>query len=207
MNSSSVPDEKGLLVVILHGVGADAASIAPIASFFAERLPQAAFFVPDAPRVFDSAPSGRQWFSITGVTEANRFDRVRQARPELVNLIDRALQRRNLGWAQVAVVGFSQGAIMALSLLDLAEPPAAIVSLSGRLASDLGRNAAKSRVLLSHGTSDGVIPYNCSIRAHEQLVTAGIPSRLLPMPGQGHTIDGSQLHEAVRFLAETIAMR
>lgn len=207
MNSSSVPDEKDLLVVVLHGVGADAASIAPVASFFAEHLPQAAFFVPDAPHVFDSAPSGRQWLSITGVTEVNRFDRVRQARPELVSLIDRELQRRNLDWAQVAVVGFSQGAIMALSLLEIDEPPAAIVSLSGRLASDLGRNAAKSSVLLSHGTSDSVIPYNCSLRAHEQLVDAGIRTRLLPIPGQGHTIDGSQLHEAVRFLAENIAMR
>lgn len=203
--SPSAHEGKTLLVAILHGVGADAASTAPIATFMAEHLPQAAFFVPDGTHPFDSAPFDRQWFSLAGITETNRYDRVRQARQDVVGLIDQELNRRHLSWRQLAVMGFSQGAIMALSLLGLDEPPLAIASLSGRLASDIGPNAARSHVLLSHGTADSVIPFGHSREAAERLTAAGVATKLFPIPGQAHTIGGPQLVETARFIGEAVA--
>ena len=104
----SIPSRQGTashLVVLLHGVGANAESFQELARVLARGLPGAEFLVPDGFHPFDSGGSGRQWFSFRGVTEKNRPARVREAGTEASRWIDGELASRGLGGDRLAVVG------------------------------------------------------------------------------------------------------
>jgi phospholipase/carboxylesterase len=65
-----------ILIIVLHGVGADAGSMRPLAQHLHCENPNAAIVIPDAPIPFDLGDGGYQWFSIKGVTDYNRQVRI-----------------------------------------------------------------------------------------------------------------------------------
>ena len=87
---------------------------------------------------------------------------VRAAAPSLDAFIDEELQKRGLNENDAALVGFSQGTMMALYVgLRRARPFAGIIGYSGRLvAAHLLAEELRSRppVLLVHGTDDTRVP-------------------------------------------------
>src|SRR5215470_17407313 len=94
------------LVVLLHGLGADGNDLISLASYWAPLLPEAEFLSPNAPFPCDMAPYGYQWFSFQ--------ERTRAAAPFLDAFLDEALEARGLDASRLALVGFSQGAMMSL---------------------------------------------------------------------------------------------
>ena len=46
--------------------------------------------------------------------------------------------------------------------------------------------------LLVHGEQDTNVPVGESVRAHQALRAAGVPTELLLLPGEGHTIVGRE---------------
>jgi predicted esterase len=122
------------LFLLFHGVGATPDDLVPIGEFLARAFPNSTVASVPAPFPSDFG-SGLQWFSVNGVTEANRPARIEQAMPRFVQTV-RELQRR-FGVKPEATVlaGFSQGAIMALESARLGHALAGrVVSLSGRFA-------------------------------------------------------------------------
>lgn len=196
------------LVVLLHGVGADAASFLTVGRALASALPHGEVVVPDGFQAFDGAPSGRQWFSIRGVTEQNRALRVRQAAGEVSAWIDAALAARGLPADRVVLVGFSQGAIVANWLALHRRPaPMAVVSLSGRLADDgpAPGDPAPAPVLLVHGARDGVVPVASADEAARGFQARGARVRVRVFPGLGHNVDDEVILAARAFLLEVLA--
>lgn len=187
------------LVLMLHGVGSTGADLAPLAPHLAASLPGAAFLSPDGTEPFDGGGRARQWFSIAGVTEANRPARVVAARPALDALIDAAVAES--GADRVILIGFSQGAIMALDALARGKV-AEVVAFAGRLAFD-GTPAPQpgARALLVGGTADSVMPHMLSLEAGDRLKAAGVAAEVVILPGAPHTITGEGLSAAQHFLA------
>src|SRR5476649_1454469 len=122
------------LVVFLHGYGADGNDLIDIGRTWQGLLPDAAFVSPHAPRPCGQAPVGREWFPLTFRDPNERWVGVQAAAPGLNNFLDAELKRRNLPPQALALVGFSQGTMMALHV-GLRRPvaPAAIVGYSGML--------------------------------------------------------------------------
>ena len=205
---------KDALVIFLHGVGSRGADLAPLAELWAQALPHVAFEAPDAPMPFDGGGHGHQWFSVSGVTEANRPARVATARPAFDALIRGLMVKHGLDARpdRLAFVGFSQGAIMALdAVADGRWPVAGIVAFSGRLATDMttppepGSPVRDTNVLLIHGSADPVIAASESIRAEALLTGAGIPAASRIIPGLGHTISQEGAAWGAEFLAAVLA--
>src|SRR6187399_1726442 len=122
------------LVVFLHGYGADGNDLIDIGRAWQDQLPHAAFVSPHAPRPCGQAPVGREWFPLTFRNPEERWTGVNQAAPILESFLDAELKRRNLAPAALALVGFSQGTMMALHVgLRRTVAPAAIVGYSGML--------------------------------------------------------------------------
>ncbi|MFY0572704.1 alpha/beta hydrolase [Archangium lansingense] len=195
------------LVVLLHGVGASADSFLPVAQALAPALPHAELVVPDGLYPFDGGPRGRQWFSIQGVTEQNRPERVRRAGAEISSWLDSALAARGLGRERLVLVGFSQGAILANWLVLHRQPaPLAVVSLSGRLAEDSppAPGMTSAPVLLVHGGRDTIIPVGLVDEAARGLEARGAHVRVRVLPALGHGVDGDVLQEMQRFLREVL---
>jgi phospholipase/carboxylesterase len=202
------------LVVFLHGYGADGNDLIDIGRAWQPLLPQAAFVSPHAPEPCGQAPVGRQWFALTFRDPNERWVGVNQAAPALERFLESELKRRNLPPSALALVGFSQGTMMALHAgLRRATPPFAIVGYSGLLVgppeaeAEKFANEIKSRppVLLIHGDQDDLIPAQALFQASGGLAALGIPVEWHLSHGIGHGIDQEGLRHGGEFLARRAA--
>ncbi len=192
------------LVILLHGLGADGNDLIGLAPYWAPLLPEAEFVAPDAPFPCDMAPFGRQWFSLQDRSPVSISAGVRAAAPILDAFIDDALKTRNLDESRLALVGFSQGTMMSLFVgLRRATALAGIVGFSGALigAESLAQEIrSRPPVLLIHGDSDEMVPFQALARAEQGLKAAGVPVQSLTCPGLGHGIDEAGLKRGGAFL-------
>ncbi|MBB4516007.1 alpha/beta hydrolase [Paraburkholderia fungorum] len=183
------------LVVLLHGVGSNARDLMPLADIWSESLPDVAFTSLDGTEAFDGGFGGRQWFSLRDVNEGNRETRVAAGYPALRRVLEAELAYWQLPFDRLALVGFSQGSIMAMHhVATSAEGAAAVVAYSGRLASVI---VAQNRTPLTlvHGEEDEVIPVQELEYAADAFNSAGYAVDAYALPGIGHTInaDGVEL--------------
>ena len=111
--------------IFLHGVGSTGASLKPFARDLNLQLDM---HFPDGPQSFHVG-QGRQWFSVQGVTETNRPARVAEALRAFTEIVESFGDPRDS-----LLIGFSQGAIMALHATAAGLASAGVFALSGRLA-------------------------------------------------------------------------
>jgi phospholipase/carboxylesterase len=181
------------LVVLLHGLGADGYDLIDLAPGWGQAVPEAAFVAPHAPEPCDIAPYGRQWFSVGDRTPARMRAGAEVAAGHLHAFLDGEAARLDIGADGIAIMGFSQGAMMALFTgLRRAPPPAVLLAYAGRLlgaetlAADL---RARPPVLLVHGEEDEIVPAAASREAESALTAAGVNVEAVFRPGLGHGLD------------------
>lgn len=195
------------LIILLHGVGSNGNDLLPLSNVLAEGLPGAIFVSPDAPER-SSFGSGYQWFSVAGVTEDNRSGRIRDARAAFDATISAIIEKNGFAGRldRVALVGFSQGTIMALDALASGRwPVGAVVGFSGRLAASLAlAPLLATPVLLIHGSADTVIPASESTRAAATLQQLGVSIETMIIQGLPHTISADGAARAQAFLAKVL---
>jgi phospholipase/carboxylesterase len=197
------------LVVFLHGYGADGNDLIEIGRAWQPMLPNAAFVSPHAPRPCGQAPMGREWFPLTFRNPDERWTGVNAAAPVLEAFLDAELARHGLAPSALALVGFSQGTMMALHVGLRRATPAAIVGYSGMLVlegdSDLEGYARQVRarppVLLLHGDQDELSPSQALFHATQALAALDVPVEWHISAGIGHGIDGEGLRQGGEFLA------
>ncbi len=197
------------LVVLLHGYGADGNDLIEIGRVWQSLLPDTAFVAPHAPRPCGQAPTGREWFPLTFRDPDERWRGVNAAAPILDRFIDTELARRQLPASALALVGFSQGTMMALHIgLRRAQPVAAIVGYSGIFVCPEGAEPdavapeirARPPILLVHGTDDDLIPVRAIFQSSQALAALGVPVQWHISAGIGHGIDGEGLRHGGEFL-------
>jgi phospholipase/carboxylesterase len=203
-------------VVFLHGYGADGNDLIEVGRAWQPLLPQAAFVSPHAPEPCAEAPVGRQWFGFTVRDPQERWRGVNTAAPDLNRFLDAELARHRLGDDALALVGFSQGTMMALHVgLRRRTAPAAIVGYSGLLALPPGQGpdamaaeiSARPPVLLVHGDQDDLVPAQALFEAAEGLAALGIPAEWHLSHGIGHGIDAEGLRHGGEFLKRRFGLR
>lgn len=202
------------LVVLLHGYGADGRDLIDLGDYWAPLLPNTAFVSPHAPEPLAIAPVGRQWFGYTERNDRERWVGVQSAQRALDSFLDAELARLNLPGSRLALVGFSQGTMMALHVgLRRKVAPAGIVGFAGihvlppegATAAFAEEITARPPVLLIHGDLDQVIPPMALPRAVESLQQQGLAVRAHLSNGLAHGIDGTGLSLAGTFLTEVLA--
>lgn len=203
------------LVVFLHGYCADGNQLIELGGQWQPLLPTVAFVAPNAADPCADSPIARQWFPLTTRDPAERWRGVTQARPILDEFLGETLQAYGLDETRLAIVGFSQGAEMALHVgLRRPQPPAAIIGFSGILvgaehldeAVAARQSAARPHVLLVHGDCDEVIPVKDMLASADRLAAVGIPCERYVSVGVGHALDESGLQRACRFLAQCFGL-
>jgi phospholipase/carboxylesterase len=197
------------LVVLLHGYGADGNDLLDIARLFSPLLPDAAFVSPHAPEPCAEAPMGRQWFPLALGDPHSYVRGVQHAAPALHAFVDAELARLALGDRDLALVGFSQGTMMALEVgLRRRGPIAGIVGYSGHLAGPerLAEPGVKRvPILLVHGDADPVIPVLALHAAVQALGAAGFLVEWHVSRGLQHGIDEDGLRLGADFLRRVLA--
>jgi phospholipase/carboxylesterase len=185
LQSPAVPRQ---LFLLFHGVGATPDNLAPLGLRLAGEFPDAAVVSVPGPDHSDLG-AGLQWFSVRGVTEANRPQRVAATLDRFVQAVRHWQQRTGVAAEVTTLVGFSQGAIMALAAAESAPPPAArVVSLSGRFSELPQRAPAGVRLHFVHGDADPVIPSSHAQQAARALQALGAAVTMDLVPDLGHGI-------------------
>lgn len=194
------------LVVLVHGYGADGRDLIDLAQVWGAAVPNAAFVVPHAPFPCADAPVGRQWFPLWDRSEGQLAAGVQDAAALLGDFVRAEVARLALPPQRVALMGFSQGAMLVLQagLQGPVPDTQAILAYSGALLGAPDSVASRPRVLIVHGMADGVVPVQASVSAVSRLKTLGIEVESVFRGGLDHGIDEEGLAAGARVLRETL---
>lgn len=153
--------------------------------------------------------SGYQWWGLEQFTPEALAAGAISAAPAINAFIDRKLAQYGLSDEHLAIVGFSQGTMMALQVgLRREGTVAAIVGYSGMLtgAADLARSAIKTPpVLLIHGSVDPVVPVAALHEAQQALEGLDVPVTTHISPNVCHSVDPVGLQLGADFIAKAFA--
>lgn len=171
LDAISLPPASGQppaqLVAVLHGWGADASDLVPLAS--ALKLPDCQFLFPNAPFPHPQVPGGRAWYAL----ETGDFQGLPESRQHLQDWLLALEAETGVPLSQTALCGFSQGGAMVLDV-GLGLPVAGIGSLSGFLhAKPQVSELPLPPVLMAHGRQDSVVPIQAARRARDELLALG----------------------------------
>ncbi len=198
------------LVVFAHGYGSNGQDLLGLSPYFAEALPNAAFVAPNAPEPVPGFPGEAfQWFGLSAMDPVRLATGVEAASSSLDAFLNDELARLGLPASACALVGFSQGTMMALHVGPRRrEALGAVVGFSGLLAAPEKLPAelrSRPPILLAHGDSDDRVPPQSLFAALAALADAQAPALWRLCPGQGHTIPEEALSLAVEFLHDAFA--
>lgn len=189
------PASKGTpkqLVVLSHGLGADAYDLIDLGPSWQHACPEALFASVHAPFQHDSG-FGRQWWSVADRSPSVMEAGARTAAAYLHGFIDAELNRLGLPAEAYAMMGFSQGAMISLFTgLRRVVAPRAILAFSGALIAPETLQAEmtnRAPVLLVHGEADEAVPVSRSHDAEAALTAARVPVAAHYVPRLGHGID------------------
>lgn len=197
------------LILMAHGVGSHEHDLAPLGELLAQQFPAAWVVSLRAPQPCDFAPGGYQWFSVQGITEESRAERVAAALPVFMQAVREWQQRTQASAEATCLLGFSQGAILALEAAQEEGEPLAgrIVALSGRLGGPARRAPPATTLHLIHGKHDEVIPYRHAVRAAEELIALGADVTADIIPFLGHGVNDEVLKLVLQRLTGYIPRR
>ncbi len=167
------PSSRPPLLLLLHGVGSNEYDLF-------RRAPQldARFLVVSARAPVTREPGSYAWFTVRFTADGFIIDaqQLEASRKRLITFIGEAVRAYKADPARVYLMGFSQGAIMSLTLA-LTEPylVGGIVALAGRIPPEVlpwltdPTKTTGLPVFLAHGRADTVIPFHWAERARETL--------------------------------------
>ena len=191
------------LVVLFHGYGADGDNLLSLGKTWGSLLPNTLFIAPHGPALCEGNPSGKQWFSLRDFDHTRMLKEVKAITPALNRYLDELLKLYELPPQKLALVGFSQGAMLALHLALNRPQCGAVVAYSGTFLDDpLDLKVSRPPILLIHGTEDDVLPASFSQEAEARLKILGVPVTLSLLPHLGHSIDERGLKMGGIFLKD-----
>jgi phospholipase/carboxylesterase len=196
--------EAKRLMVLLHGYGSDGSDLIALGQYWGSILPDTLFVSPNAPVACAINPSGYEWFPLQTDRTISRVEGAPAAREVIVNFLIDLWAQTGLKARDTMLVGFSQGAMMALHTgLSLDEEVAGIVAFSGALIPPPGfaeGTTPKPPVAILHGDLDDVVDPALSREAAETLTRLGFDVSFYRSPMTGHGISQDMLDFATSFI-------
>ena len=192
------------LLVFLHGAGSSAEAFAPIALAWQLKFPGATAAILEALRD-GSAHRGKDWFDARGVP-ADRQPRIEGACTVVARRLEALQLATGIEGARTVVIGFSQGATVALELARSHAPLASIVvSYAGQLARPIApEETIAPTIHLVHGEFDSVVPAVHAQRAYRGLRAAGADVTLDIAADEAHSIGQAMVNLGTTRVLQTL---
>lgn len=214
LTGSAIMPQKGApqsLVIFLHGLGSNADDLLGLAPYFAKDLPHTGFISPNAPEQCDMTPPGYmesyQWFSLQDRDPDKMEQGASQAHIVLKEFIKDVSEKYAVPLHKIALVGFSQGTMMALYTgTRLEEKLAGILGYSGALLNldTEAQDRPKPDIHLIHGEQDDVVPFDAMQAACDILKQNDFNVAITPCANLGHSIDQHGLDIGVEFINKSL---
>ncbi|WP_374544640.1 alpha/beta hydrolase [Rhodoblastus sp.] len=188
------------LVVLLHGEGGCGQDMADLALGWAPEMIKADFLALEAP--FRDAQGQAVWRDPVRPEES-----FSESAAALDGFLDAQLTQTRLPASHLALVGFGEGAELALTVgLRRPQQLAALVGIAGAYRAEALAEALVSPAptLLAHGEDDPVAPFAAMLALKEALKARSAPVWSFRRPGLGHSIDAESADAAGAFLARHV---
>ncbi len=201
-NSSPPP-----LLLLLHGVGSYEGDLFTMAPMLDER-----FFIVSARAPITLMPGAYAWFHVEFTPDGPVINpqEAEQSRLKVLDFIDELVRAYQLDPKQIYLMGFSQGAILSLSLaLTHPEKLAGVVAMSGRILPQVLPLQARPEALkdlpifIVHGTHDQKLPvaYGRNSRDILSKLPVALTYREYPM---GHEVSAESFRDVKAWLKERL---
>ena len=201
VQSPSTPAKQ--LILLFHGVGDNPVAMGQIGSWFAPLFPDA--LIVSIGGAEPCGPNGRQWFSVQGVTEEDRQQRIDAIMPTFIETVRYWQKESGVSPLATALIGFSQGSIMSLESTKAAPGLASrVVAFNGRFATLPQQASTATTIHLIHGGEDQVIDLAYAVAAEEALIEQGGDVTLDIVEDLGHAIDDRSMQFALDHLRFTV---
>ncbi len=201
----SVHPEKGC-VITLHGRGTRGSDLMPLADEL--DLPNLRWIFPDAPFPFPDLLGGFMWYG----SRTGNSNGILNSRKLLFDLLDHLIDTEGVSPENIALLGFSQGAVMSLDVgLRYPKKMGALIALSGFLAAPekLGKEKSVESlsvpILLAHGTKDEVVSVDGSREAQKTLLEEGYAAELTEY-AMGHQIVPEEMTHIREYLQSYLGL-
>jgi len=199
-------DAQGL-VVLLHGVGSNEQSLAPLAAAIDPRLH---VLLPRGP--LPIAAQGFGWFNVRFGAQGPVIDpaQAEAARVQVGEWLVVQQQRLGLDARQTVLAGFSQGGIISASVaLTQPQRVKSFAILSGRILPEVAAHippdvgAAGLHALLLHGHADEKLPYALAEAAAQRLQALGVAHQLRGY-AVGHTLSVDMQRDFLDWIGQRL---
>ncbi|WP_283759664.1 alpha/beta hydrolase [Roseofilum casamattae] len=183
------------LVIFLHGWGANARDLYPLAEEL--NLPQYYFLFPDAPFPHPRVPGGLMWYDL----EFPDHQQLESSHETLKAWLISMGSQFNVPLEKIVLAGFSQGGAMTLNV-GFSLPLAGLICLSGYLHAET-QIIHKLPLLLMHGRFDRSVPLEKGQQACQQLQEEGIDITYAEFD-MAHQVIPEELDRVQQFLVQCL---
>ena len=194
------------LVILFHGIGADAFDLIPLAEFWFPKLKKTKFYSLHAPHPYKLAPSGREWFNLQDRDQTRILKEIELLKPIIISFIKTKIENYNLQYKDLILVGFSQGTMIALNLaLTMEEEVKGVLGYSGGvILTKSGKIEinSKPKICLVHGNEDDVVPKRMMSTTEIVLKDNNIDVNTHLLNNLGHGISQEGLEIGQNFLVK-----
>lgn len=203
-------DNPELLVIWLHGLGADGHDFEPVVPQFKNPDKAIQFIFPHAPIqpvTINGGMKMRSWYDIKMMDIGKMPDEqgIRESEQKVLELIEAQI-KAGFKTEQMVLAGFSQGGAIALHTSTRTQHKlGGVVALScylpvpEKLADEQAGINQKTPFFLGHGSYDPVVPYQLGQSSYETLKNLGYQASWHEYPLQ-HGVSMDELEDIKRFM-------
>ena len=195
-------------IILCHGYGGDGKDISSLAINWQRFLPDAIFLCPDAPEVCSINPQGYQWFDLTIDQDQVILEKSLAAEKKLNIFLDQVFDNFQLTPNDLALVGFSQGCMMAIQVaIKKKKQINCLIGYSGKIINQkhLADNInSKPKIFLMHGENDTIVPPTHLLESKEYLKNQGINVKTKMFKNCEHKISVEASSLGLRFLKKNL---
>lgn len=192
-------------MIMFHGYASNGEDLISLAPILSKKMPDTIFYAPNAPDVLTA--DGYKWYDIDEMASGSMYEhfdyiqklmeRAKEAVLSAADFMRYIEYKHSLTQADMLLMGFSQGALLALMMGILSAPAVkgviACSSIPLLINDSLMPDEIKSMppVLLTHGTADDVVPFVGMQMTENTLKNIGCKTTTHVVDGMGHGIDSS----------------
>ncbi len=200
--------EKPILVILMHGFGANKEDLFPLANYFPENY---IVVTPQAP--YKIGNSNYQWYTSEKDAKGNpngKTDELSESINKMENFIVALQKKYKVSADKTFIGGFSQGANMSYQI-GLRNPNIikGIGVLSGTIFNDLkdlkeNEKPSKLKIFIGHGDLDNRIPYSQAKSSKTWLDAHNYSAEFHTYEGMSHSISEEEIKDLVDFVQKNL---